>query len=315
MILYFRPKLSFKSAGMRVLLRHVQILTKHGFDAAMFAVQPEPDDPDFPAIPLRYCWEKFDPRDILVAPEGYVSAMGPNQFFFRRVFIICLSWHYIYLHLPDRTDWRNGNVERVLTNSPFISDFVAWAMRLPVHVFRPGIDPSLYYYAPQEKTRQVAYITRKQGPLEFLKRALYSRDPHFIDGIHWLGLDGLSQQDYAREIRRSCLFLNLSAIEGFCHAASEAMRAGALVAGFDGVGSQRELIGSGDRQNCILAENLDYATLARRLEPLLDDLLRGDLSRWEAMRQNALAASAEYSLEAEEASVVSMWRSILDSSR
>jgi glycosyltransferase involved in cell wall biosynthesis len=228
----------------------------------------------------------------------------------RRI-VICLSWSYIYSPLPERTDWRNHKVERVLTNSSFVGDFVAWAMGLPVHRFQWGMDPKLYYHPSEEKIPQITYVARKQGAIRELRQALWSRNPEFLDRIAWLGLEGQTEADYARAVRRSSIFLNLSPAEGLPCAALEAMRSGTLVAGFNSVGGQRELIGSGEKQNCILAENQDYLTLARQLESPLVDLLAGNMSRWSGIRDNALAASAAYTREAEEASVVSLWRTLI----
>jgi hypothetical protein len=125
-------------------------------------------------------------------------------------------------------------------------------------------------------------------------------------------LEGLSEAEYAKEVRQASIFINLSHAEGVAFAAMEAMRAGTLVAGFNSVGGQAELIGHGDRQNCILAENLDYVTLAYRIEPLLLDVLKGDMTRWQRIQQNALAFSATYTREAETQSITTMWQALLD---
>jgi len=37
---------------------------------------------------------------------------------------------------------------------------------------------------------------------------LHSRNPEYLQRIHWLGLDGLSEEEYAREIRRSTVFIS-----------------------------------------------------------------------------------------------------------
>jgi hypothetical protein len=94
-------------------------------------------------------------------------------------------------------DWRALNVERVLTNSPFTAEFVPWAMGLPVHLVRSAIDEELCRDSATGRVAQVAYIKRKAGNLPELKRVLASRNPRFVSDIRWVGLDGLSQQQYA----------------------------------------------------------------------------------------------------------------------
>jgi hypothetical protein len=71
------------------------------------------------------------------------------------------------------------------------------------------------------------------------------------------------------------------------------------------------LIGSGAQQNCILAENTDYVSLALALEPVLHDILRGDMSNWSGILENAANLSAVYTEYAETNSVVAVWREIL----
>ena len=43
------------------------------------------------------------------------------------------------------------------------------------------------------------------------------------------------------------------------------------------------------------------------LEPVLEGLLRGDLSEYAPVIKNAIQTSEAYTLEAEEASILSMW--------
>jgi hypothetical protein len=105
--------------------------------------------------------------------------------------------------------------------------------------------------------------------------------------------------------------MNMSEAEGLPLPLLEAMRAGTLVAGYNSVGGQQELIGEGPMQNCVLAATLDYVTLARRLEPVPEDVLRGDMSRWSTIRENAMTLGRQYTKEAEEASIVGAWQEIL----
>lgn len=310
MILFFCPEWKSISAGVRVIYRQVEILLKHSYQVALLHETPGFKYSQMPQVPIRYVNQPLDRGDIVVVPEGLPAVMAELSKLDVRLFVIALSWCYVYDNLPDGTDWRTLKVERVLTNSSVIGEFIAWAMRLPVHLFRWGINPQLYYYSPQEKTRQLTYILRKAGAMHELMRLLRSRDPRFIDQFTWKGLEGLDEADYAREVRRSAIFLNMSQAEGLCCSVLEAMRSGTLVAGFNSVGGKRDLIGDGDGQNCILAENLDYITLAYKMEPLLNDLLADNLSRWERIRDNAMAATAPYTPEAEEQSVLAMWKNI-----
>src|SRR4051812_1728739 len=175
MILYLCPAISYQSAGARVLYRQVQVLVQNGFPAAVMYPQRGFDNPDAPQVPIRYFTDGVSPDDIAVIPEGWVPVMQSFQSLVRRRFVISLSWDYIFNDLPDGVDWRTLGIERVLTNSQHIADFVQWTMRLPTHVFTWGIKPELYFYEPAAKRSQIVYIKRKRETVQRLLRALWSR--------------------------------------------------------------------------------------------------------------------------------------------
>jgi hypothetical protein len=313
MIYYLCPDLNVKSAGIRILYRHVELLNRHGFAAAILHQHAGFSMPDVPPVPVRYLAlpETLNKADIVVIPEGFPHLMQALQAMPLRRFAIALNWHYAYAALPGLWDWRAFGIERILTHSPFIADYLGWSMQLPCHVFVWGINPDLYFFEAGCKTASVVYISRKQTHVEELKSVLHSRCPRFITEIRWQGLDSLSEIEYARLVRSAGVFLNLSAAEGLPCSLLEAMRSGTLVAGYNSVGARDELVGEGERQNCILAANADYPHLARLLEPALKDLLAGDLSPWVRVIHNGIQTSNAYTREAEEASVLAMWRGLI----
>jgi hypothetical protein len=314
MIYYLCPDLNVKSAGIRILYRHVELLTRHGFPAAILHQRAGFHMPDMPPVPVRYLAlpGTLNKDDIVVIPEGFPQLMDALKAMPLRRFAIALNWQYAYAALPDLEDWRAYGIERILTHSPFIAEYLGWSMQLPCHAFVWGINPELYFFEAGGKTASVVYISRKQTHVEELKRVLHSRCPRFITGIRWQGLDGLAEAEYARLVRQAGVFLNLAAAEGLPCSLLEAMRSGTLVAGYNSVGGRDELVGEGERQNCILAGNADYPHLARLLEPALKDLLAGDLSPWVHVIHNGIQTSNAYTREAEEASVLAMWRGLID---
>src|SRR5262249_5703848 len=147
----------------------------HGFKAAILHELPGFRAPDMPAsapvvnAPLLQVLKQ---GDIVVIPEGAPPPMlnAIKSLPIRRIMIV-LNWQYAYQSLGDRMDWRTFNVERIITHSPHIADFIGWAMRLEGHVFVWGIDEKLYYPAMDEKQPHIVYIKRKQGEIPELMRA------------------------------------------------------------------------------------------------------------------------------------------------
>ena len=141
-----------------------------------------------------------------------------------------------------------------------------------------------------------------------LSRKLKKRTIKFISEIEWLPLDGLEEDEYARHIREAAVFVNVSMEEGILNASFQAMRCNTLLAGFDSIGGQESIIGEGEEQNYIIAQTGDYLSLAWLMEPLLEDILRGDLSDWERQKKNGYLLAASMTEEKECESVISFWK-------
>ena len=140
-----------------------------------------------------------------------------------RRFVIALNWRFVFAALPDQKDWRSFGIERVISNSDMIAQMINWSMGLPTHVFRCGINPDLYFFDASQKKPYVVFIKRKQGQMAEFQRLLRSRNPEFLDRIRWQGLQGLSEAEYAAEVRQASIFINLSHAEGIAFALLEAM--------------------------------------------------------------------------------------------
>jgi hypothetical protein len=310
-IYYFCPDTQLSSAGIRRLYRHVAFLHGAGFPAFVLHGKNGFQRPDMPQVPIDYLDQIGpDKRAIFVIPEGAPGIMHQLSNHPGRRFIIALNWHYIFKTLPDGVDWRQMNIERVLVVSPIIGELVSWTMGLPVHLLQSSIDHQRYYHEPDAKRPQIAFIKRKAHNVEMLKRLIGSRNQEYIKKIKWLGMEGLTEDIYAAEIRKSSIFLNLSAAEGYPTSCLEAMAAGTLVVGYDSVGGREILCGRGADQNCILAPNGDYVSLAYALEPVLRDLLRGKWQRTADILSNARKAVSDISMKNERQSLISFWDSI-----
>lgn len=310
-IYYFCPEIPFASMGVRILFRHVEVLARNGFNASILHAHHVVQIRDVPKVPVNYLSTPFlfTEGDVVVIPEGFGDVIEELKKSPVRRMVIALNWDYIYDAGTVHFDWRTLGVERVLTYSPFIGDLIAWSMRLPVSYFRWGVNPTLYY-PPDHKDAELVFIHRKQDRIQALRKILSDRDARLATQFRWTPLQGMLESEYAAVIRRASIFLNLSRGEGLPCPMLEAMRCNTLIAGYNSIGAQRELIGSGPNQNAILAETMDYATLAMKLEPILLDLLKGDRTRIQPILQNALTTSKEYDWDAEESSIIAMWRAL-----
>lgn len=311
-IYYFCPDIQSSSAGMRRLYRHVLLLRNEGFTASMLHEKRGFRLPDMPHVPVSYLDQvKQNKHTIFVIPEGMPRIMKLLKDHPGRRFVLALSWHYIFSTLPDNIDWRHLNIERVMVVSPTIGEMVSWTMRLPTHLLQSSIDHQHYYDDPNAKQLQVCFIARKATNTEKLKRLLGSKNKDYINKIKWLGIDGISQDQYAAEIRKSFVFLNTSMAEGFPTSCLEAMAAGTIVAGYDAVGGKDILIGEGSHRNCVLVPNGDYLALAYALAPLLDDLIAGRMGKWQNVIANAQYTASELTIGNEANALTAFWQQCL----
>lgn len=322
MIYYYCPLFIAKTAGGRRLFRHIDILVKAGIPAAILVEAEYIWLEDMPLVPMHYLTRlKIQAHDIFVFPEGALMPLVRikkiciqkhlNQV---KIGIIALNLFCIYRvianHIEGYHDWKSIGIDFVLTNSKYTADFVSWAMRLPTYVVKSNIDPEYFFFEKEKKRLQIIFIHRKKGHVQILKRVLASRNKAFVEKFIWKGLEGLSINDYAQEVRASSIFLNLSLKGGFPTAGFEAMRSGTIYAGYNAGGGKGELIGDGDNQNCILAENDDYVALAQKLEPLLLDLIQNNAKlshNWQNIIANGLQLSDAHNPKTEQQSVLDFW--------
>ena len=306
MILYHCPDIQMKCAGMSRLYNHVKILTKHGFDAAILHANNGFVLDDQPSVPIRY--GNVQEGDIVVIPESYPGIMYELKDYPIRRFAIALSWSYLFQTLPDNMNWNDFNIERAMVVSPFIGKLIKWSMGLPIHLIVAGLNRSLYYNENIPKKNWISYIKRKSDIVPVLKRILRSRNPDYVDKIEWIALENLSEKDYAAVIRSSSVYLNVSTAEGLVSSCLKAMRCGAIIAGFDSIGGVDLLVGHGPDKNSVLAQTGDYVSLAYAMEPLLKDIISGNMSPWNSVIINGINTTKDFSSEAEEISLINFWK-------
>lgn len=310
-IYYLCPDTTAASAGIRRLYRHVNLLCRSGFNAHIMHMQHGFQCPDMPGVPVC-CLDRhtFSEDMVLVIPEGMPTVMNALKNLPVRRFAIALNWDYVFKHMPQGVNWCSFNIERVMVISPSIGRMIAWSMGLPTHRLESSINHQIYYPDAADKRLQLVYIKRKAAHIEVLKRLLCARNPDYTQQIEWIGLNGLSEEDYAAQIRKSAIFLNLSEAEGYPTSCLEAMAAGTIVAGYDSLGGRDLLLAEGKDQNCYLAPNGNYISLAYLLDPVLKALLQGDVSSQSTVIANALNTVADINLEKEHQSLINFWESV-----
>lgn len=277
-IFYLCPDFSPPSAGTRRLYRHVEHLNRCGFEA--FIVH---NKRGFVLkwlghrVPVVWMEDqlKLQGGDVLVIPEGMCQIMANTKDLLCRRIAIALNWAHIYRNLPKGKNWKDYGISRVITASPVIKRFLEWSMEVQVDLIANYVDTTKFCYESQQKKRQIAYNARKDISGEIL-RSIFERKSNRVGKYKWVLLENLNEDEYARVLVESEIFLATSPQEGIPTSVLEAMAAGCVVIGYAGVGGNDNMIGSGDGQNCFLVENGDIPAFGSLLEEVLRDAGTGD---------------------------------------
>ncbi|MCM8534934.1 MAG: hypothetical protein NE334_03250 [Lentisphaeraceae bacterium] len=311
MILYNCPDIQMKSSGINRIYRHVEFLIDSGFDAAVLHSKSGFERKDKLGVPVHYLDKEGDLQegDVVIIPEVAPDIMKQLALAPVRKMVFALSWVYAFGTLPIDEDYNDYGIERLLVSCPFIGDMVGWSMSLPAHLVENSIDPEIYYpeFDLADKKKKIVFLERKGELIPSLLRVLKAKNKKFVSEIEWFALGSLEEGEYAAHIREAAIFVNVSLAEGILNASFQAMRCNTLLAGFDSIGGQGSIVSEGEDQNYIVAQTGDFLSLAWLMEPLLEDLLKGDLSEWQKQADNAYKFASSMTIEKERESVVSLW--------
>ncbi len=293
-IRYFCPDFPQPSGGVRTLYRHVSLLVEAGLDAAIVH-QKRGFRADWHACPAPVIWledrPRFEPDDTLVFPEVMADHVRQTTEFRGRRIVFALSWSPAYNRLKPGERWTDLGIDVVMTQSRTVQRLLEWSMELPVVYVPPYIDPALYFTPPYAKTRNVAYMTRKDRSGEWLQGTLTRRN--IARGYSWTPLRNLDEAAYAAALRSAMVYVPTTTQEGLHVSVLEAMACGCLVVGFSGIGGTDYLVPSGAGQNSILVENGDLYTLGVALEGVLAGLA-ADVTSYGAVVADARAIGSRY---------------------
>ena len=103
----------------------------------------------------------------------------------------------------------------------------------------------------------------------------------------------LSEDEYARHLRETAVYITTNMQEGMNTSVLEAMACGCLVVGYSGIGGGVYMKGDGLSQNCILVENGNVPALGEQLENVLRQL-SADPAAYGRVIENGLQTARAY---------------------
>lgn len=232
-VIYMAPEVPVAAGGVRMLSRHVSLLTAAGIDAFLWCPTPgyrytwfDEDVPMLSGLELD-----LDAADLLVVPEpavlpGRDPAPGARKAIFNQ------NHFYTLAAWPDPSGYPGWSpAPSIWTASTESADVLArMCPEIPPRRIPYPIETDLFRPA-RERTRSIAFMPRKRPQEAMLLKRLLAVTPGAKD-VELYELTGLSETEVAEVLGRTSVFIALGLFEGFGLPVAEALSAGCLVVGY-----------------------------------------------------------------------------------
>ena len=306
-ILYIAPAGERPSGGMRVMFRHVEVLCRAGFNAAIVFPRSAAALNWFASTaPVLYASKDIGltADDWVVIPEDYPGALAALSRLRCRRAVFCQNHHYIFNGIAPRASWADFGISEVLVSSEAIRDFVTDIFGIAATHIPLSLDHSIFRRADGERKLQIAFMPRKGGHhIPFIRGILHHLAPD-LDDFAWVEIDGRNEREVAGIMQQSAFFLSTSSREGFGLPPIEAMACGALVVGFKGGGGREYATDT----NGFWVTDEDAIALSDRLRELMRSYRNEpDDARWQSIREEGIATALRYSNKQEQRALIDFW--------
>jgi len=294
------------AGGIKLAFQHVEVLRKVGIEAVIATPDGQPPGWFRTEVPVLDVADLRSDEDVLVFPENHRDflrqlAERPN-----RKLVFCQNPFMVFRGLGGARDYADFGVTAILCEGRLTVEFCQRRFpSIPIGLVPVVIDQRLFHFQG-EKRMQIAFAPRKR-PLEaaFVQDLFRAENPEFRS-VPWVGISGVSEQQVARILKDSAVYLSLSRFESVSLSILEAMACGCAVAGFTGIGA-REFATS---QNGFWAGEDDCLQCASQLARAVRMVGQGGTLHSEMLEAAHLAASY-YSRERFAKKVVGFWRNYL----
>lgn len=226
------------SGGIKMVFRHVETLREAGYDACV--ATPDAQAPNWfattaPVLPFNALAPK---TDVLVFPENHAGFFQQFAPWPNRKVVFCQNQFMVFRGLGGHADYADFGVRDILCPTQQVATFCRRRCpRQKLHLIPYPLDNRLFHPHPRKRL-QIAFTPRKR-PLEaaFLRDLFRADNPSFRS-LPWVPLAGVAEQEVARILGESALYLSLCRFESLGLTALEAMACGCITAGFTGFGAR-----------------------------------------------------------------------------
>lgn len=251
-IIYFCPAISWPTGGIKVIIRHSEIIKNLNIESVTSEVY-FPELPDFELSWFDHQAKiKRDPtidihQDFIVLPEVYALNYGPALIEAQvRYAIYVQNGYYLFSDLLQGNDAELLKLKEIYQKSDYIlsvskdtSDCINLAFNIDsekILVINPSINEKIFTYNNTIKSNIVTYMPRKlQSHSSYIITQLRLRNKN---NWQFIPIEGASETEVAHLLTLSKIFFSFSDREGFSLPPLEAALCGNSVVGYTGEGAK-----------------------------------------------------------------------------
>jgi len=326
-IFYLCPDYSTPVGGVRVLYRHVDILNRNGFSAAILHRHKG----------FRCMWfenttkvsyigkTNFEASDYIVIPETYGSLYGNSQqrpkarrHFWKmfnspagKIIFNQNSYNTFNRNSFQRYDlgsiYRDKSIIATMVVSENNKQYLKYAFpSLKIFRIHNSINPHQFFYN-EKKKKLISFMPRKnmEHALQVVNLLKFRG---VLDDFEVLPIENKSEEETAGILRESQIFLSFGYPEGFSLPPAEAMACGCIVIGYDGMGGREYFL----PQFAFPVEMGNVVEFAKTVEHVIEMYKDNPISLSQMAHEASRFILTAYTPKNEESDVIACWNSILE---
>jgi len=303
-VYYYCPNMNSPSGGMGVLFKQAKILAENGYDVTLLYEGDGIFNPTWMEFSISHIPKvringigslRIDSNDLLVIPEGFGNIIDYTKNMKCKRTVLAQSWIYIYTSMPQPKSWKESGIEKVISVSQGISEYIQKHMLgIEVEQYKQSISP--IFKSNLDKAFKVCYSSSRSNTQQMnthnLINIIKSSDKR-LKNVQFVELKGMSKQQFANELADCAFCLYTDEIAGFGTLPLEAMACNTHVIGFSNIGNKEYV----RNNNGFWCQNGDYHTLTDNIIDELNRFLDG--YEYDDLCLHEINTSSEYNEEQE----------------
>jgi len=332
-IYFMCPDISAPAGGVKMMYQLVDILNKNNIEAYMLHTKRNFRIKYWEGVNRNYIRNMedtvtLDENDILFIPEQEIEFMMKTKDMTCTRVAFVQNWAYflpnfLRFNIPlNKSKYQEFGIKHVLASSDVIKTFVDYTMNSGKDKLEIGrVDyfiEDIFKPKPlKDKKLQIAYMPRKnKHNLDQIIPTLSMRIPN----IKFVSIDNMNQEQVAKVLNESAIYLSTGYPEGFGIPPVEAMKSGCIVIGYTGWGGDDyadDVVTAleTDNPNMFVYPDGEVYYLSKKLEDIWNDISKIikdklDKTYYEDIINSAIETAKKYNIKNTEKQIIEYIKSL-----